>query len=186
MSEQEQNLKDTQLNIHNSKISDKERKIIFVGIRILFVLIIILTGFIFEALSNQHPVFEFLPYKIFKQESIIIGSIALVFAFIGYLVIGIALGNAILANFEFKKAIYLTNLIGIILFITSFVMLYKSYNWELGSLKYFSYPLLITGITGSLVVGVIQKSKYVLFPKKILRIIFNILYFLGLFIIIYS
>ena len=186
MSEQEQNLKETQLNTANLKISNKERKFIVFGIRILFVLIIVLTGFILEALSNQHPVFKFLPYKIFKQESIILVSIALVFTFIGYLVIGIALGNAIIADFELKKAIYLTNLVGIILIVTSFVMLYKSYNWELGYLKYFSYPLLITGITGSIMVGVIQRRKYAFFYKKTLQLIFSVLYFIGLFLIIYN
>ena len=124
-------------------------------------------GFIIEALINQHPVFEFLKYRIFKLESIILGSIALIFPFIEYMMIGIALGNAMLANWKLTKAIYFISLIGILVIMAYFIMLYKSYNWKLGYLKYFSYPFLITGVTGSIITGIIQKSSLILSYEKI-------------------
>ncbi len=62
MSEQK-SLESTQQKNNNSKISDQERKNIIIVIKIICVLITMLTGFIIEALINQHPVFEFLQYN---------------------------------------------------------------------------------------------------------------------------
>ncbi|MGL5794139.1 MAG: hypothetical protein ACRC06_06955 [Waterburya sp.] len=57
MSEKKQNSESTEQNTNNSKLSDVQRKIVVATLKILFILIIFLTGFIIEALINQHPVF---------------------------------------------------------------------------------------------------------------------------------
>ncbi|MEM8721923.1 MAG: hypothetical protein AAGE84_21940 [Cyanobacteria bacterium P01_G01_bin.39] len=57
-------------------LSEKERKVTVVAIVIFSLLILILLALIAEALINQHPVFEFLQYNIFKEKLIITGSIS--------------------------------------------------------------------------------------------------------------
>lgn len=180
MSEQESNLESTQENANNSGISDKERQGIVIVIKILSVLTIILTGFIIEALINQHPVFEFLHYTIFKQESIILGSISISFLFLGYLVLGIALGNLLLVNFKFNKTIFFIFFSGVSLIFTYFILLYQNYNWELGYLNYFAGLLAVTGATGQVMVEIINKSQSSLSYYKLLKLISLILWICGL------
>ena len=121
MPKREQNLKETQLNTNKTVISDKEQRSLVIVIRILYVLIIILMGFIIEALIDRHPVFEFLQYIFLKQESVFMGSIAFAVIFSGYSFLLISIGDFISSSYDFKLNIYCTSLVGIILIIASFI-----------------------------------------------------------------
>lgn len=181
MSEQEQNLDSKQRDVNRSSVSEKERNVIIIGIIILFVLFIILTGFIIEALINQHPVFESLNHTIFKQDSIILGSIALTVPILVYMILGIAIGQSIVTNFGLNKTIYFLGLVGIILILISFVILYKSYDWKLGFANYISYILWITGGYAQMIIEV-SKKKYNFYYSKLVENISLFLVFLGVFI----
>jgi hypothetical protein len=147
MSEQDKKLKNTQKKANNSVISDKESKSIVVLIKILSVLIIILTGLIIEAYINQHPVFGFLQYHVFKAKSIVSGSISIIILFLGIFVFGISLGISLLSNRQPNRIVNITILIATILVLSSFGLFFKSYNWELGVSKYISFISISAGCT---------------------------------------
>ncbi|MGL4758552.1 MAG: hypothetical protein ACRCXZ_04400 [Patescibacteria group bacterium] len=177
MSEQSPNLKNTQQNIEQLQTSDQKHKSLITVIKIISIIIIILTGLIIEALINQHPVFEFLQYKFFKQESIILGSIAIVVTILGSLILILAKEIFIVTNFQFNLTICFIGLTGVFLIFASFIMVDQSYNKELGYLYYFAQFLCATSIIGQVIIDGIDELKISLNSYKMFK---TLLFFISL------
>lgn len=177
MSEEFANSNNTKLNLEQLQTLDKKHKSLITVIKIIFIIIIILTGLIIEALINQHAVFEFLQYKFFKQESIILGSIAIVVTVLGSLILILAKEIFIVTNFQFNLTICFIGLTGVSLIFASFIVIDKSYNKQLDYLYYFSQFLCATSIIGQVIIDAIDKLKS---SFNIYKILTRLLFFISL------
>jgi hypothetical protein len=182
MSEQDrnQNLGNISENANKLVISDKQHQIIVIVNNLSGILVIILTGFIIEALINQHPVFEFLHFTAFDQNSIILGSITLAVPLLVLLFYIIATGSLMLNNFRFNKNISILCLIGIILIITWFIMTWKIYT---NSLSFYSYFITTTGSFIYAINEISKKAFYEFYDYKLIETISFFLIFSGIFLL---
>ena len=90
-------------SLDTKEIPQPEKKYIITSIILLSFLIIVFLVLIAEAYLNQHPVFSFLQYSVFKYESISIGSISIFIFFTGILFLGLALGLLLLPISRYKQ-----------------------------------------------------------------------------------
>lgn len=176
--------------LENQNLSVLGRKYIVTGIIFFSLLIAILIALIAEAYVNQHPVFEFLQYAVFKPETVFLGSISLIIFYIASLFMAIAACFFALGA-KWKRLLLIFTIIGLILISISFVLSLISYDWrqEYSIARYISSILLAVGTFGQLSVLIISnhniyelnasKSKY---SNKLLNFPFYILMFVSIII----
>lgn len=159
-------------SLDTKEISQPEKKYIITSIILLSFLIIVFLVLIAEAYLNQHPVFSFLQYSVFKYESISIGSISIFIFFTGILFLGLALGLLLLPISRYKQiALNVIFLIEFTLLSSSFILFSLSYNWNLGWSKYISLICISSGLTIGLFKIILSQKSF----SKLISIISFIL-----------
>ena len=119
-----------------------------VGIIICSFSILSLIFLIVRAYIRQHPIFSFIQGDLFKSEMTVIASIAQALLLMGTLFLLLTFLLFFWFNYQWHQFLWILILACLFSIITSFVFLFKSYNWQISYLKYRYIGLLTAVISG--------------------------------------